>query len=210
MKSGYYETAEKLVLSLNKAVKMCGIKRLKGKKMFTYDSVQQKFSIDQIKDNYLTVIIKGFSISLLGLDVKSENDSKHFVIVGKSKLKKYYYFKGEKRYFNNNSLRWRSDSGFGGTAPYIPVLNFLDSISVDCDLLSPYIFGNAYCQILKTFEVNHTDGPRQIVKEFNFPVYHELKTRSIHSIRIISRDSFGKPVKFSQGKIVVHLHFIEC
>ena len=51
---------------------------------------------------------------------------------------------------------------------------------------------------------------KQIVKEFNFPVYHELKSETMHSIQIKTKDLFGKPVMFSQGKVIVHLHFLEC
>lgn len=210
MRSGYYESPEKFESSLNEAVKQCKIKRLNGKQIFSYDHINQKFSISQLKNNYLSILVRGFSISILGLGIKKENDSEHFVILGMSKLRSYYYYNHEKRYFSLRK-RWKSDSAFGGQAPYVPVLSSLDTLTVECNMLTPYIFGNNYCQILKTFEVDRDEKSigRYIVKEFNFPVYHEIKNESIRFIQITSKDSYGKFVKFSQGKVIVHLHFVE-
>ena len=92
IKSGFYATPLEFESALQKAVEKCQIPRLAGKKIFSYDEITHRFSIENIKNNYLAVLVRGFSINLLGLSTLLENSSQNFVVLGKSKIGNYYFF----------------------------------------------------------------------------------------------------------------------
>ena len=214
IKSGFYETPEEFLTAVEIAVEKCNIPRLKGKKLFTFDKHTRKFSVNYLENNYLAVLFRGYTVVIFGVNISTENAKKNYVVLGKSKLKRYYYYPNEKvgvkRYFFSNVRRWKTDSPNGGEANYSPVMSSMDRISVHSNIVLPIINGSEYTQILRYFELDHKKPKgKRITVEFSFPIYVELKSESITTIQILTKDSYGLPVHFLQGDVSIHLHFIE-
>ena len=75
------------------------------------------------------------------------------------------------------------------------------------DLVAETLVGNTYVPLLQTVPLQNHQSGELIHKEFLLPHYMKLQTGTISSIHVQLCDESGNLVKFTNGHVIVKLHF---
>lgn len=102
---------------------------------------------------------------------------------------------GDKRYINYTS-RYLMDT----KASFY-------NLFVYTDLVSETLVGDAYVPLLQTVPIQNHQSGELIHKDFLLPQYMKLQTGTISSIHVQLCDESGNLVKFTNGHVIVKLHF---
>ena len=204
---GNYKNPETVCEFLNKLVDNANIPRLKNKQLFTYNQYTQKFSLN-VKDLYVTLLVKGSLIDILGLE-RRHAVSNQIAYIGKSKDKHFYMYKDEKtpRYFKNQIRSWHSDAEQGGRAPFCAQMTTVTAFLVYVDFVKDVIFGSKFSNILRTVAVRGLNGGERVVECFNKRMYVPLKYNTFNSISVQIRDFQNNHIGFNSGNLCLTFHF---
>ena len=202
--AGYYDNPVLLCDYLNDLIEKLNIDKLKSKQLFQYNKITKKFTID-VKDLYITLIIKGQLIDLLGLELRVYKEYQASFL-GLPKEKTFYMYDGKIRYFKNQEIEWQTDSLDGGTCPFVSQMVTVSSFLIYTNIISDVIMGNNYAKCLRNCAIDGQPGTR-VVKVFQKRMYLPVGLSNIHAISITINDFQGRPMNFLEGNVSVVLHF---
>lgn len=203
LQPSYFDDPALLCNVLNKLVDDLQIKRLKDKKLFTYDIHTKKFTINT-ENLLITLIIKGQLLDLCGLETR------HFVknqvaFIGLSKNGDYYIYNKKKRYYHNKEISWKADSP-GGRCPFVSQMIIVNSFLISSNIVKDTIYGSKFSNVLRTVPIEGPQG-RRVVKEFTNFLYFPVKSSCFQIINIKVVDFRGLPIMFLEGNFSIVLHF---
>lgn len=205
--SGNYQNAEILCEFLNQLIDELNIPRLKNKQLFTYNKFTRKFDLN-VNELYLTILVKGSLIDLLGLE-RRHAISNQIAYIGKSKNLHYYVYEDEKtkRYFKNQVRSWVSDAELGGTAPFVAQMTSVTAFLVYVDFVKDVVYGSSFSNVIRTVAIKGTNNGERIVDCFIKRQYVPLKFNTFNSISIQIRDFQGNHLLFKSGNLALTFHF---
>ena len=176
VEEGNYTDVEDFCQILNQLVSNMKIKRLDGIKLFSYDSISKKFHLN-VKNLYITIIVKEHLINILGLTQK-EGSTKQVVIIGKAKDKKSYMYKGKERFFRNQRDHWDTDSEQGGVAKFTSQMIVVSSLLIYSPIIGDSIFGSSFVRLLRIVPMSGRSNER-VVQSFNPIIYYPVRESTI-------------------------------
>ena len=210
--SGNYESAQVVCDYLNSLVDELDISRLKNKKLFTYNMYTRKFDLN-VDGLYLTILIKGSLIDILGLERRLALPNQ-IGYIGKSKAKEYYYYPEnpkpkeptEKRYFKNRRQSWDSDSVHGGTSPFVAQMTCVSAFLVYVDFIKDVVYGSRFSNVIRTAACRGKNNGERIVDSFIKRIYVPIKFNQFNSISVEIRDFQSRPLEFLSGNVTCTFH----
>ena len=205
---GYYSSAKIFAEQLNKSISRC-VPRLREfhKDIFDYCDVTRKFSYDS-GDPYLTILIKGDLLRLLGAGsgIHIQNET---LYIGPGKKSKYVFFDTESG--SEVTRRFQLKETWKASLPAAEMqlpsqMQEVDSFIVYCSIIEQQIVGDTFSEMLRWIPIRGDDGKRQ-VERFIKPHYCSVMNRHIPTIQISIKNIFDEFIKFQLGVVQIKLHF---
>ena len=214
---GNYDTPEKLVTMLNKALKECGVEQLKNHKdIFSYDPFTMKFSYD-VTGLWITIFLNGDILNYLGLDLSKETFRSYYLL-GKSKIGlTFEYPSGKKdpkgndimetRHWNVIKRQWQVTTEPKAQAEYVAQLTLVTSICLYVDIIESQIAGSQWTSALRYIPIKAVKFGTRVVHQFPKSYYLKVNKNYIPSITCRLADVYGREIQFQSGHVRVKLRF---
>ena len=203
--SGNYENPEIVCGFLNSLVQKLPIPRLKNKNLFSYNRYTRKFDL-VVADLFLTIIVKGSLIDILGLERRYAIPNQ-IAFIGKSKEKEFYLYGKEKRFFKNKRQSWVSDSEQGGISPFVAQMTSVSAFLVYVDFVGDIIYGSNFSNVIRTVAIRGSNNGERVVDVFSSRMYVPVKLNQFNSVSVEILDFRARPLQFQEGNTSLTFHF---
>ena len=205
MEDGFYDSPQKVCDMMNKAIQNCGVSQVRTKKIFSYDSINRKFSYD-VSGLWISLWLRGPILHLLGVERKQATNSQ-YVILGKSKVGSSYNYQSRERFFLNPESRWNAVSNSKDRMGHVCQLVQIDTMVIYTDIITSQVTGDCFSDTLRMVPIKGEISKR-VVQHFERPYYLKVNKRYIPSITIYIKDLFDNFIDFKQGIVRLKLRFI--
>ena len=164
LKKSCFSNAKELITCLNEAV-WRGCTRLRDTKreIFSFDRSQERIWVDfSDKDDYVTILIEGGYLVLLGIEDKSTPSQ--LVVLGKDKAADSYTYNGEKRVFAEDCREaFKSVCTKRNFFSHLPKTLHFGELLVYCDCIQPLYCGGGRNRILRFVQGPDNADPGQFI-----------------------------------------------
>ena len=176
-------------------------------KFFTYES-NRKIWFNFNPNMYITVILKADLLIMIGITKRDKHAD--FAVIGRTKLKDTYVYKGETRKFKSKK-KLRSSCQYRDYALYSPKLGLTDVILLYSNLVKDSYIASYKANVLKFVPVPKNrdiqlENARIVVSYGSNRVYKPLVARDIHELSFKLKTLNNEDVKFrGYIRILVHI-----
>jgi hypothetical protein len=185
--AGYYDSIQDVINEMNHAVNRSLTTQVKAERVdprYAHDSNMPKFRLHEYNNRVLITLQKNMSIEF--------SDSLSTILgIGKDQIPM----------INMEDVA----STFRGS--HVSDLEGgIHSLYVYCDILEHVPVGDTNAPLLRIVDTHGINGDMQY-RSFEHPRYVPLQKKHFDSVEIDIRDSFGAPIPFESGQVIVTLHF---
>ena len=144
--SGFFPDPDSISAYINVSI-WSKVERLRGVNIVVYDAILKRFWFRFEKDRYFTLILIKKMVLILGVtDQKQIPDDE--VILGKTKNKESFEYKGTTRHFSDHT-QYISSTNYTDIFQYPPAIDKIDCFFVHTDCITDQITGSEKTSLLR-------------------------------------------------------------